>query len=84
MFLDVHIELTKAHPYIRTGRDGHVSATTGRETLQTEGWRGRLVNTFLQYHFDSVSGTYRGTNTAPFAISIINLNLIPIAIDCYG
>ena len=52
--------------------------------LQTEGGGERSTDTFLQYHFNSISGAYRGTNTAPFTIAIINFNLIPIAIPCYG
>ena len=45
---------------------------------------GRLAKTFLQYHCNIAFGTYRSTNTASFAIVIINLNLILIAILCYG
>ncbi len=53
-------------------------------SLQTEGGGERSTDTFLQYHFNSISGAYHGTNTAPFTIAIINLNLIPTSIPCYG
>ena len=52
--------------------------------LQTEGGDERLSDTFLQYHFNSISRAYRGTNTTPFTIAVINFNLIPITIPCYG
>jgi hypothetical protein len=52
--------------------------------LQTEGGDERLTDTFLQYHFNSVSRAYHGTNTASFAIAIIKFNLMPIFIPCYG
>jgi hypothetical protein len=45
---------------------------------------GTLVDTFLRYHFNSVLGAYHGTNTAPFAVSIVNLDQIPISTPCYG
>jgi hypothetical protein len=52
--------------------------------LQTEGGGERSTDTFLEYHFNSISGAYRGTNTAPFTIAIINFNQISVAIPCYG
>jgi hypothetical protein len=45
---------------------------------------GRLADAFLPYHFNSVPGAYDCTNAAPFAVAIINLNLIPLVILCYG
>jgi len=45
---------------------------------------GRLIIAFLRYHFNGVPGAYHGTNTAAFAVVIINLNPILITILCYG
>lgn len=45
---------------------------------------GRLVNAFLRYHFNSVAGAYHSTNTAPFTVAIINLNLVLVTILRYG
>ena len=43
-----------------------------------------LAGTILQYHSNGASGAYRSTYTAPFAVAIIDLNLISIIIPCYG
>jgi hypothetical protein len=45
---------------------------------------GRLVIAFLRYQFNGVPGAYHGTNAAPFAVVIINLNPILASILCYG
>ena len=44
----------------------------------------RLTGVFLRYHFDSVPGAYHSTNTAPFAVAIVNFNPIVVAVHCYG
>jgi len=44
----------------------------------------RLTGAFLRYHFDSVPGAYHSTNTAPFAVAIVNFYPIVVAVHCYG
>jgi hypothetical protein len=81
-------------PEAMTGRSLENSFRALEETgkMAPSEWRGLdldrigggLVNAFLRYHFNSVPGAYHSTNTAPFAVAIINLNLIPITVLCYG
>ena len=43
----------------------------------------RLTGVFFRHQFDSVPRAYHGTDTAPFAVPIIDFNLIPSTVLCY-
>jgi hypothetical protein len=64
---------------------GHVNTVNVTDT----GWLvegesiARLTGVFFRHQFDSVARAYHRTDTAPFAVPIVDFNLIPSTVLCY-